>query len=140
MYAAIPGESMCFLNFYPGGGKVVNASQEMIALGMCNIFGSFMGSMPVAGSMTRSALNHTTGVRTTFSSIFTCEYTRREPVPEKQHFLTHPLGLEFMRVKKSKNKLISSFKYVVIKILVLCHKVLIILYGKFKIQKRKHFF
>jgi len=53
------------------GGKVVDASQEMIALGMCNIFGSFMGSMPVAGSMTRSALNHTTGVRTTFSSIFT---------------------------------------------------------------------
>ncbi|VVC31761.1 SLC26A/SulP transporter domain,STAS domain,Sulphate anion transporter, conserved site [Cinara cedri] len=53
------------------GGKVVDASQEMIALGMCNIFGSFMGAMPVAGSMTRSALNHTTGVRTTFSSIFT---------------------------------------------------------------------
>ncbi|XP_025414085.1 sodium-independent sulfate anion transporter-like [Sipha flava] len=53
------------------GGKVIDASQEMVALGMCNIFGSFMGSMPVAGSMTRSALNHTTGVRTTFSSIFT---------------------------------------------------------------------
>ncbi|XP_022178528.1 sodium-independent sulfate anion transporter-like [Myzus persicae] len=53
------------------GGKVVDASQEMIALGFCNIFSSFMGSMPVAGSMTRSALNHTTGVRTTFSSIFT---------------------------------------------------------------------
>lgn len=57
-----------------GGGKVVDASQEMIALGMCNVFGSFMGAMPAAGSMTRSALNHTTGVRTTFSSIFTSEY------------------------------------------------------------------
>ncbi|XP_022178509.1 sodium-independent sulfate anion transporter-like isoform X2 [Myzus persicae] len=53
------------------GGRVVDASQEMIALGFCNIFASFMGSMPVAGSMSRSALNHTTGVRTTFSSIFT---------------------------------------------------------------------
>ncbi|XP_060861652.1 sodium-independent sulfate anion transporter-like [Metopolophium dirhodum] len=53
------------------GGRVIDASQEMIALGFCNIFGSFMGSMPVAGSMSRSALNHTTGVRTTFSSIFT---------------------------------------------------------------------
>lgn len=53
------------------GGKVVDASQEMIALGLCNVFSSFMGSMPVAGSMSRSALNHTTGVRTTFSSIFT---------------------------------------------------------------------
>ncbi|KAL4122633.1 hypothetical protein QTP88_014923 [Uroleucon formosanum] len=53
------------------GGRVVDASQEMIALGFCNIFCSFMGSMPVAGSMSRSALNHTTGVRTAFSSIFT---------------------------------------------------------------------
>ncbi|XP_001949549.1 sodium-independent sulfate anion transporter [Acyrthosiphon pisum] len=53
------------------GGRVVDASQEMIALGFCNIFGSFMGSMPVAASMSRSALNHTTGVRTTLSSIFT---------------------------------------------------------------------
>ncbi|XP_050432782.1 sodium-independent sulfate anion transporter-like [Adelges cooleyi] len=53
------------------GGNIVNASQEMIALGFCNIFGSFAGAMPVAGSMSRSALNNTTGVRTPFSSIFT---------------------------------------------------------------------
>jgi len=33
-----------------------------------------MGSMPVAGSMSRSALNHTTGVHTTFSSIFTSKF------------------------------------------------------------------
>jgi len=65
--------------FSVGGGKVVDASQEMIALGFCNIFSSFMGSMPVAGSMTRSALNHTTGVRTTFSSIFTSKCPNIEP-------------------------------------------------------------
>ncbi|XP_050537919.1 sodium-independent sulfate anion transporter-like isoform X2 [Daktulosphaira vitifoliae] len=52
-------------------GNIINASQEMIALGICNIFGSFAGAMPVAGSMSRSALNNSTGVRTPLSSIFT---------------------------------------------------------------------
>ena len=43
----------------------------MIALGLCNIFGSFFSSIPVTGSFTRSAVNHASGVRTPFGGVFT---------------------------------------------------------------------
>ena len=45
-------------------GKTVDATQEMIALGLCNILGSFVSSMPTTGSFTRSAVNNSSGVRT----------------------------------------------------------------------------
>ena len=35
------------------GGKPVDASQEMVALGICNIFGSFVQAMPTTGSFSR---------------------------------------------------------------------------------------
>lgn len=41
----------------------------MLALGMCNLFGSFLQSMPVTGSITRTAVNNASGVRTTLSGI-----------------------------------------------------------------------
>lgn len=53
------------------GGKIVDATQEMIALGLCNIFGSFVRAMPVTGSFTRTALNHSSGVQTTCGGVFT---------------------------------------------------------------------
>ncbi|KAI8120935.1 hypothetical protein FF38_05431 [Lucilia cuprina] len=52
-------------------GKIVNASQEMIALGMCNIMGSFVSSMPVTGSFTRTAVNNASGVKTTLGGLVT---------------------------------------------------------------------
>ncbi|XP_055632192.1 sodium-independent sulfate anion transporter-like isoform X2 [Toxorhynchites rutilus septentrionalis] len=52
-------------------GKAVDATQEMIALGLCNIAGSFFSSMPVTGSFTRSAVNNSSGVRTTASGVVT---------------------------------------------------------------------
>ncbi|XP_034935645.1 sodium-independent sulfate anion transporter-like isoform X2 [Chelonus insularis] len=52
-------------------GKTLDATQEMLALGMCNIFGSFVRSMPVTGSFTRTAVNYASGVRTTLGGIFT---------------------------------------------------------------------
>ncbi|XP_059607532.1 sodium-independent sulfate anion transporter-like isoform X2 [Phlebotomus argentipes] len=52
-------------------GKTVDATQEMIALGMCNIMGSFVLSMPITGSFTRTAVNNTSGVRTTLGGVFT---------------------------------------------------------------------
>lgn len=52
-------------------GKFLDATQEMIALGVCNIFGSFVRSMPVTGSFTRTAVNHASGVRTPLGGIFT---------------------------------------------------------------------
>ncbi|XP_053680352.1 sodium-independent sulfate anion transporter-like [Anopheles nili] len=52
-------------------GKSIDATQELVALGMCNIFGSFVSSMPITGSFTRSAVNNNSGVRTPLSGLAT---------------------------------------------------------------------
>lgn len=44
-------------------GLAVDASQEMITLGLCNIVGSCFKSMPTCGAFTRSAVSHTSGVK-----------------------------------------------------------------------------
>jgi sodium-independent sulfate anion transporter 11 len=49
----------------------VDASQEMIALGFCNIVGSFVSSYPTTGSFSRTAVNAASGVRTTFGGVYT---------------------------------------------------------------------
>lgn len=52
-------------------GKPIDASQEMIALGFCNLLGSFVSSMPTTGSFSRTAVNAASGVRTTMGGIYT---------------------------------------------------------------------
>nr|CAD7202855.1 unnamed protein product [Timema douglasi] len=52
-------------------GKPLDATQEMIALGLSNILGSFIRSMPVTGSFTRTAVNNASGVRTQLGGFFT---------------------------------------------------------------------
>nr|CAD7452380.1 unnamed protein product [Timema tahoe] len=51
--------------------KSVDATQEMLALGLSNVLGSFVGSMPVTGSFTRTAVNNASGVRTQMGGIIT---------------------------------------------------------------------
>ncbi|XP_026299754.1 sodium-independent sulfate anion transporter isoform X2 [Apis mellifera] len=51
-------------------GSNVNATQEMLTLGVCNIFGSFVSSMPAAGAFTRSAVISASGVRTPMAGIY----------------------------------------------------------------------
>ena len=58
-------------SLFSAGGKPIDASQEMIALGICNLMGSFVSSMPTTGSFSRTAVNSASGVRTTFGGIFT---------------------------------------------------------------------
>ncbi|XP_049801095.1 sodium-independent sulfate anion transporter-like [Schistocerca nitens] len=53
------------------GGKPVDATQEMLALGVCNIAGSLFYGMPITGSFTRTAVNHSSGVKTTMGGLFT---------------------------------------------------------------------
>lgn len=60
-----------FFNFTIGKGKTVYATQEMLALGLCNLIGAFVQSMPVTGSFTRTAVNNASGVRTTLGGIVT---------------------------------------------------------------------
>ncbi|XP_057330225.1 sodium-independent sulfate anion transporter isoform X1 [Microplitis mediator] len=52
-------------------GKSLDANQEMIALGLCNLLGSFVRSMPVTGSFTRTAVNYASGVKTQMGGIVT---------------------------------------------------------------------
>ncbi|XP_076670762.1 sodium-independent sulfate anion transporter [Andrena cerasifolii] len=51
-------------------GTVVNATQEMLTLGLCNILGSFFSSMPSAGAFTRSAVLSASGVQTPMAGAY----------------------------------------------------------------------
>ncbi|CAH0406668.1 unnamed protein product [Chilo suppressalis] len=62
-------ESVAIAKAFAVGGRV-DATQEMIAVGLCNIVGSFFKSMPVTGSFTRTALNNASGVQTPAGSIW----------------------------------------------------------------------
>jgi len=53
------------------GGKPVDASQEMLALGVCNMFGSLFSSMPTTGSFSRTAVNCASGVKTQMGGVYT---------------------------------------------------------------------
>lgn len=54
---------------------MVDASQEMITLGLCNIFGSFVQAMPTCGAFTRSAVSHSSGVRTPLTGLYSGKIT-----------------------------------------------------------------
>lgn len=43
----------------------------MLALGLCNIASSFVQAMPVSGALSRGAVNHSSGVKTTFGGVYT---------------------------------------------------------------------
>ncbi|XP_053995526.1 sodium-independent sulfate anion transporter-like [Hylaeus anthracinus] len=51
-------------------GKTLNATQEMLTLGLCNIFGSLFSAMPSTGAFTRSAVISASGVRTPLAGIY----------------------------------------------------------------------
>lgn len=48
----------------------VNATQEMLALGLCNLIGSFFKSSPTCGAFTRSAVSQASGVRTPLAGVY----------------------------------------------------------------------
>ncbi|KAG7154032.1 Sodium-independent sulfate anion transporter-like 2 [Homarus americanus] len=52
-------------------GRTFDATQEIITLGVSNIIGSFFGSMPTTGCLSRSAVNLTSGVRTPAGGLVT---------------------------------------------------------------------
>ena len=52
----------------------MDASQEMIAIGLSNILGSFFSSFAVTGSFSRTAVNVASGVHTAFSGIYTGQW------------------------------------------------------------------
>ena len=52
-------------------GKKLDSTQEMIAIGLSNLAGSFVSAFPVSGSFSRSAVNYSSGVRTPLGGIVT---------------------------------------------------------------------
>ncbi|XP_063691648.1 sodium-independent sulfate anion transporter-like [Bolinopsis microptera] len=49
----------------------IDNSQELIALGLANVVGSFFSSYPVTGSFSRTALSYMAGVKTPLVGLFT---------------------------------------------------------------------
>lgn len=58
-------------SFFSADGQIIDATQEMMTLGLCNIVGSFFRSMPVSGSFSRSAVNNASGVKTPLGGLYT---------------------------------------------------------------------
>lgn len=52
-------------------GNKIDATQELLTLGICNVLGSCASSMPVTGSFSRSAVNHASGVKTPMGGLYT---------------------------------------------------------------------
>ncbi|XP_035729143.1 sodium-independent sulfate anion transporter-like isoform X2 [Vespa mandarinia] len=55
---------------FANGGKI-DATQELLTLGICNLLGSCASAMPVTGSFSRSAVNHASGVKTPMGGLYT---------------------------------------------------------------------
>ncbi|XP_029342725.1 sodium-independent sulfate anion transporter [Acyrthosiphon pisum] len=51
-------------------GKPVDATQELLAIGLCNIGNSFFHAIPGTGSFSRSAVNAASGVRTPMGGLY----------------------------------------------------------------------
>lgn len=62
-----------YIILYAANGARIDATQELLALGICNVVGSFVHSLPVAGAFSRSAVNSASGVRTCFGALYTSE-------------------------------------------------------------------
>ena len=50
---------------------VINPSQELVAVGLANLFGPFVGAYPATGSFSRTAIKSKAGVRTPLAGIVT---------------------------------------------------------------------
>jgi sodium-independent sulfate anion transporter 11 len=59
-----------YLNF-TANGKPVDATQELLAVGLCNIGNSLVQGFPGSGSLSRSAVNNSSGVRTPLGGLYT---------------------------------------------------------------------
>jgi sodium-independent sulfate anion transporter 11 len=50
---------------------IINPSQEMVAIGITNVLGPFLGAYPATGSFSRTAIKSKAGVRTPFAGVIT---------------------------------------------------------------------
>lgn len=52
-------------------GRTVDATQELLAIGLCNVGNAFVHGYPGSGSFSRSAVNNASGVRTPLGGLYT---------------------------------------------------------------------
>lgn len=64
-------QHLAIAKFYTAPSQKMAANQEIVALGLCNFIGSFIGSLPVTASFGRSAINSASGARTPFGGCIT---------------------------------------------------------------------
>lgn len=62
------------LFYFTADGKPVDANQELLAIGLCNIGNSMCQGYPGTGSLSRSAVNNSSGVRTPLGGLYTGLY------------------------------------------------------------------
>lgn len=68
VYIYIKIKILLFVNL--AQGKSVDATQELIAIGLANVGSSFVQAFPGTGSLSRSAVYHASGVRTPMSGLY----------------------------------------------------------------------
>src|ERR1051325_11465463 len=49
----------------------IDPSQELVAIGVTNLLGPFLGAYPATGSFSRTAIKSKAGVRTPFAGVIT---------------------------------------------------------------------
>jgi len=64
---------MIFFSFTLAVGKPVDTTQELLAVGLCNIGNSFFHAYPGSGSFSRSAVNAASGIRTPLGGLYSGE-------------------------------------------------------------------
>lgn len=52
-------------------GRTIDATQEMLALGVANVANAFVGAFPGGGSLARSVVSNGSGVRTPLNGLYT---------------------------------------------------------------------
>lgn len=63
--------TLVLIRVFTANGKPVDATQEFIAVGLSNVANSFVQGFPGTGALARSAVNHSSGVKTTFGGFYT---------------------------------------------------------------------
>lgn len=63
-------EHITIAKAYAGSGRV-DASQEMISIGLSNLIGAFFSSMPITGSFSRTVVNKSSGVESPLGGLVT---------------------------------------------------------------------
>jgi len=53
------------------GMSRVDATQEMVTIGLSNLIGAFCNSMPITGSFSRTVVNHASGVASPLGGLVT---------------------------------------------------------------------